>query len=146
MLLPLLPATLMVGCASPQSASGPPATTAVAVSPTGTAYNSVADLADTLNGSGLPCTLQYPGLHDDMSNAELSICTIDGDQAYLRVWAEPDAIQSFLATPEAQGGTVAVGANWTVSVTDPATAQKVAAALGGMVPTADSTPPTPAAP
>ena len=132
------------GCPSRESADPPPATTATqAGSPTGTAYNSVADLARTLTDNGLTCVLQYPGLRDDMSDAELSICTVGSDQAYLRVWNRPEAIQSFLATPESQGGTVAVGPNWTISLTDPATAQRVAVALGGLVPTSTA-PVTPA--
>jgi hypothetical protein len=62
------------------------------------------------------------------------------------VWARPEAIQQYLTSPETQAGTVAVGANWTISLTSPATAQQVAVALGGMVPTADTSPVTAAPP
>jgi hypothetical protein len=118
--------------------AAPGSTEVVAGAPSGPAFNSVIDLARTLTDKGLPCTLQYPGLHDDVTDAELSICTVAGDQAYLRVWRKPEAISLFLSNPQARTGTVAVGANWTISLTTGATAQRVAGALGGIVPTASN--------
>jgi hypothetical protein len=97
-------------------------------------YASIADLAKALNDKGITCALSYPGIKDDVSQAELSICTIDNEQAYLRVWQGPELVTKFLAGPDGQTGTVAVGANWTISFGTPATASKVAAALGGTAP------------
>jgi hypothetical protein len=125
------------GCSAGGGPEGavPGSTEVAAGVPTGPAYNSVVDLARTLTDKGLPCTLQYPGLHDDVTDAELSICTVAGDQAYLRVWRRPDAISLFLANPQSRTGTVVVGANWTISLTTAATAQLVSTALGAIVPT-----------
>jgi hypothetical protein len=139
-----LPALALVaacapGCASSGSGdAGPGSTTVVAGPPSGPAYDSVADLARVLTDRGLPCTLQYPGLRDDMTDAELSICTVSGDQAFLRVWGRADAITTFLAAPQSRTGTVVVGANWTISLTMADTARSVATALGGIVPAADT--------
>jgi hypothetical protein len=132
----VLAAALGAGCSGGADGTGGGATsTAVpAASGGGTAYDSVAALADTLTAKGLTCPLQYAGLHDDLTGAELSICTVAGDQAYLRVWNDPASIASFVASPQAHTGTVAVGANWTVSVTAGTTAEKIAGALGGTVP------------
>jgi hypothetical protein len=94
----------------------------------------VAALADTLTARGMACPLQYAGLHDDLTGAELSICTVAGDQAYLRVWSDPATVAAFVESPQARTGTVAVGANWTVSVTSESTARQIAETLGGTVP------------
>jgi hypothetical protein len=129
----LLGLTLGSGC-SGDDAPEPGSVTEVAEIPSGPAYNSVADLATTLTDQGLPCTLQYPGLRDDLTDAELSICTVAGDQAFLRVWSDQGAFAPHLASPETRTGTVVVGANWTVSLTTATVAQQVAVALGGIVP------------
>jgi len=138
--LVLLPVLAALGCSAGGDQAAP--STVVAGAPATPAYNTVADLARTLTDKGLPCTLQYPGLRDDTTKAELSICTVGGDQAYLRVWSDTGAVDRFLAAPEARTGTVVVGANWTVSLTQAATAQQVAGALGGIVPTAGTGPTT----
>jgi len=130
----LLAVSVLAGVGCGGSADTNTSDAAVAEAPSGPTYASVADLAAKLTAEGLPCTLQYPGLRDDLTAAELSICTVAGDQAYLRVWSRPEEVATFLASPEAQTGTVAVGANWTVSLTDRGTAQQVATALGGLVP------------
>jgi hypothetical protein len=122
----LLAVSVLAGVGCGGSADTNTSDAAVAEAPSG--------LAAKLTAEGLPCTLQYPGLRDDLTAAELSICTVAGDQAYLRVWSRPEEVATFLASPEAQTGTVAVGANWTVSLTDRGTAQQVATALGGLVP------------
>ena len=104
---------------------------------TASSYATIADLAKALNDKGIACTLSYPGIKDDVSQAELSICTIDNEQAYLRVWQGPELVTKFLAGPDGQTGTVAVGANWTISFVTAATASKVSAALGGTAPGAN---------
>lgn len=99
-----------------------------------TTYPTIAALQGALEGKGITCTLEYPGLKDDTAQVELSICVIDGEQAYLKVWAKPDQIRQFLDSPDGQSGTVAVGANWTITVATNPVAAKVAAAIGGTAP------------
>jgi len=124
------PASSTTTAGSSAPAAGASSTSAAPAS----SYASIADLAKALNDKGIACTLSYPGIKDDVSQAELSICTIDNEQAYLRVWQGPELVTKFLAGPDGQTGTVAVGANWTISFGTPATASKVAAALGGTAP------------
>jgi hypothetical protein len=131
----LLAAALAAGCSGGgDSGAGGTTPSTGGTGPGGSAYNSVAALADTLTARGMACPLQYAGLRDDLTGAELSICTVAGDQAYLRVWNDPGTIAAFVASPQARTGTVAVGANWTVSVTSGTTAQQIAQTLGGSVP------------
>jgi hypothetical protein len=101
---------------------------------TPSSYATVADLAKALNDKGITCVLEYAGLKDDVSQSELSICTIEDEQATLRVWQGPDLVKKFLASPDGQTGTLAVGGNWTISFNTPETAAKVASALGGSAP------------
>jgi hypothetical protein len=110
--------------------------------PIGPSYATVEDMASTLNGRGIPCTLQYAGLKDDVSGTVVSICTIGDEQAYLKVWNDPAKVVAFLSSPDGRTGTVAVGPNWTATMATPAGAQKVATALGGTVPSATATPGT----
>jgi hypothetical protein len=101
---------------------------------TPSSYATVADLAKALNDKNITCVLEYAGLKDDVSQSELSICTIENEQATLRVWQGPDLVKKFLASPDGQTGTLAVGGNWTISFDTPETAAKVATALGGSAP------------
>jgi len=137
------PAAAIAGCtATPPTASVASSTTsglgasgnASPVTTTPSSYATVADLAKALNDKGIPCVLSYPGLKDDVSQAELSVCTIDDEQAFLRVWHGTDQVKKFLATPDGQSGTLAVGGNWTISFQTSAPAVKIATALGGSAP------------
>jgi hypothetical protein len=135
---------LTVGCASgggqgsaPDAASGttdPSSTAAGLPRSTSSSYKSIAALAQALNDKSIECKLSYPGLKDDVTDAELSICTIDGQQAYLRVWTNTEFVDKFLVSPDGNTGLVAVGSNWTITLQSPATANRVAAALGGTAP------------
>jgi hypothetical protein len=117
-----------IACSSGTATSaGGGTTTAAPLS----SYATIADLDKALNDKGVTCQLSYPGLKDDASQAELSICTIDNEQAFLRVWQSPDLVTKFMASPDGKSGTVAAGANWTISLETAATAKKVAAAIGG---------------
>jgi hypothetical protein len=110
--------------------------------PSGPTYATVEDMASTLNAKGIPCTLQYAGLKDDVSGTVVSICTIGDEQAYLKVWNDPANVVAFLSSPDGRTGMVAVGPNWTVTMGTPGGAQKVATALGGTSPSAVATPGT----
>jgi hypothetical protein len=139
--LPLLAGacTTSTNGTTPTTSGGGPGSSAApgGNNPTTTAPSSYADiaaLAKALNDKGITCVLSYPGIKDDVSQAELSICTIDDEQAFLRVWQTPELVKTFLASPDGQTGTLAVGANWTISFQTPATATKVANALGGSAP------------
>lgn len=101
---------------------------------TASTYATIADLDKALIAKNIPCALEYAGLKDDVSKVELSICTIDGEQAYLRVWEDPKMLQQFVASAEGATGTVAVGANWTITVVSNATAAKIGKAIGGTAP------------
>jgi hypothetical protein len=99
-----------------------------------TAYATIADLQKALQDKSITCKLEYPGLKDDTSKQELSICVIDGEQAYLRIWLDPAGLTQFLASPDGQTGTVAAGSNWTITVASNPVATKIATALGGTAP------------
>lgn len=128
---------LLAGCSSSSSSTG---SSTAASSPPGSGANSpanlssiatVADMAKQLEAKGIRCKLEYEGLKDN--DKTLSICTIDNSQATLTIWDKPEILQKFLAANVGAKGASAVGANWTVDVDTPATAQKVATALGGTV-------------
>ncbi len=128
--------TVAAGCGSSPSSStaaSTPSTTPVASS-----FTTVADLATALNDRGVTCKLSYAGLKDDATRSELSICTIDNEQATLRVWQDPADVTKFLASPDGQTGLVAVGPNWMISFETPATAAKIATVLGGTAPGANA--------
>lgn len=128
----------LAGCTSGTS-SDSPSPTAGTAAPGEASYASIAELQRALTAKGITCTLEYEGLKDDTGEKELSICVIDGEQAYLTIWLQPGLVEQFVASPDGQTGTVAVGRNWTVVVSTPGTAAKVAAALGGTVPTGAGT-------
>jgi len=95
-----------------------------------TSYETVSDLNDALAAGGVQCELEYEGLVDEIR--ELSQCTIDGGQAILTIWYDEDLQNEFLAPEGAEPPTaVAYGEDWTVELTDPATAATVAEAAGG---------------
>ena len=129
----------LTSCSGAGVTTASPATTAAPAS----AYATIADLDKALVAAGIPCTLEYAGLKDDVSRVELSICTIDAEQAYLRVWQDTTLLRKFLASPEGATGTVAVGANWTITVVSNATATKIARAIGGTAPTTSTAGSTP---
>lgn len=124
---------MLVSCSgSTVSSSNGGATTTTATA--ASTYATIADLDKALIAKNIPCALEYAGLKDDVSKVELSICTIDGEQAYLRIWEDPKMLQQFVASPEGATGTVAVGANWTITVVSNATATKIGKAIGGTAP------------
>jgi len=142
MLVGVVVAILTAGaCASSSSSAGvtagttaPPPTSAA----TATTYSSIADLHTALEAKNITCKLEYPGLKDDTAQTELSICVINGEQAFLKIWLKPSDIKDFLASPDGQTGTVAVGANWTITFTSTALANTVAKALGGTAPSGNA--------
>ena len=93
-------------------------------------YATISDLNEDLAAGGIECALDYEGLVDEVR--ELSQCTIDGGQAILTIWYDDGLMNEFLA-PEGAAPPVAVayGEDWTVELTDPATAATVAEAAGG---------------
>jgi ABC-type glycerol-3-phosphate transport system substrate-binding protein len=89
-------------------------------------YETITDLNEDLAAAGIECTLEYEGLVDEVR--EISQCPIDGALAILTVWYDDGLLTDFLATDPAA---VAYGVNWTVELSDPATATAVAEATGG---------------
>lgn len=95
-----------------------------------TSYETVSDLNDALAAGGIQCELEYEGLVDEIR--ELSQCTIDGGQAILTIWYDDALLNEFLAPEGAEPpAAVAYGEDWTVELTDAATASTVAEAAGG---------------
>lgn len=102
----------------------------------GTTYGSIAGLHQAIVDGGFACTLEYPGLKDDVSNNEVSICTIADEQAFLTIWADPADLADFAASSDGSTGTVALGGDWSISVTSADLAGRLATALGGTAPSA----------
>jgi hypothetical protein len=102
----------------------------------GSSYGSIAELHEAIVGADFACTLEYPGLEDDVSNSEVSICTIEGEQAFLTIWRDPADVADFVESPEGATGTVAIGGDWTISVSSEDLAGRLADALGGSAPSA----------
>lgn len=92
-------------------------------------YESVAAIADDLNAAGIACTLEYEGLRD--GTREVSLCAVNGEYTELSVWVDPSEAATSGAAAAQGGDPFVEGANWTVDVETAATAQAVAAALGG---------------
>lgn len=92
----------------------------------GSSYDTVTALNADLAASGITCELEYEGLKD--ADREISQCVIDGEQAILNIWFNEELQQAVI---DQSGATVAYGANWTVQVSTPETAVKVADALDG---------------
>ena len=99
-----------------------------------TSYDTIAGLHQAIVDGGFACTLEYPGLKDDTSQNEVSICTIEDEQAFLTIWADPASLADFTSSPDGATGTVAIGADWTISVTTSDLAGRLAEALGGTAP------------
>ncbi|MBI2705407.1 MAG: hypothetical protein HYX32_08985 [Actinobacteria bacterium] len=129
----------LAGCTSSTSSSpSPSGPSGSAAPPSLSTIGTIADLQSKLVAGGIPCTLEYEGLKQD--DKTLSICVIDGEQATLSIWDKPELLQKFLQADVGAKGATAVGANWTVDVDTPQTAQKIATALNGTVKSA--TPPS----
>jgi len=93
-------------------------------------YATLSDLNEDLAADGIECALDYEGLVDEVR--ELSQCTIDGGLAILTIWYDDGLMNEFLAPAGADPPVaVAYGEDWTVELTDPATAATVAEAAGG---------------
>jgi hypothetical protein len=99
-------------------------------------YPTVEDLAKQLEAKGITCKLEYEGLREE--DKTLSICVLNGEQGTLTIWDKPEVLAKFLASPISGTGATAVGANWTIDVDTVANAQKLTAALGGQVKSADA--------
>lgn len=97
-------------------------------------YGSIAALHQAIVDGGFPCTLEYPGLKDDVTSNEVSICTIEDETAYLTIWNDPAQLRAFVASPDGATGTVAVGSDWTIAVTSADLAGRLASALDGTAP------------
>lgn len=98
---------------------------------TGSTVEDVGELADTLDGVGEGCTLEYEGLAD--GQRELSVCTLGGEIAELSVWNDPSSIDPLVEAASESGDPIVVGGNWTVDVADPDLAAEIADAAGGAV-------------
>ena len=92
----------------------------------GSSYETVTALNGDLAAADITCELEYEGLKD--ADREISQCVIDGEQAVLNIWFNEELQQAVI---DQSGDTVAYGANWTVQVSTPETARKVADALDG---------------
>jgi hypothetical protein len=97
----------------------------------------VVELGGRLEAAGIPCALEYEGLVD--GSREVSLCQIDGGQALLTVWEDPTALDVFMDEPMTGPGATVVGPNWTIDVAEPATAERIGEALGGVVRLPDTT-------
>jgi hypothetical protein len=111
-----------------------PTTVGSSVDSAASSYETIAGLHQAIVDAGFACTLEYPGLKDDTSQNEVSICTIEDEQAFLTIWADPASLADFASSADGATGTVAIGADWTISVTTPELAGRLASALGGAAP------------
>jgi hypothetical protein len=108
------------------------------------AYENITAMNTDLAAAGITCTLEYEGLVDD-TGKEVSLCTIDGQQAQLTRYPDSTTVEALVST-DTPIGAIAYGQNWTVQVDTPATAEAIATALGGETITADAATATTAAP
>lgn len=99
-------------------------------------YETITAMNDDLGAAGISCVLEYEGLVDD-TGKEVSLCTIDGQQAQLTVYPDSTTVEALVST-DTPIGSIAYGQNWTVQVDTPATAESIATALGGEALTADT--------
>jgi len=104
------------------------------VTETGSSYGSIVALQEAIVDGGFTCTLEYPGLRDDATDNEVSICTIGTEIAYLTIWGDPTRLTEFASSSDGSTGTVALGTDWSVSVTSEDLAGRLADALGGTAP------------
>jgi hypothetical protein len=98
----------------------------------GSSYDTLTALNEDLAAADISCDLEYEGLKD--ADREISQCVIDGESTTLNIWYNDELRQAVI---DGSGETVAYGANWTVQVATPETAQQVADALGGTTGTAE---------
>jgi hypothetical protein len=101
------------------------------------AYDDITAMNADLAAAGITCNLEYEGLVDD-TGKEVSLCTIDGQQAQLTRYPDSTTVEALVAT-DTPIGAIAYGQNWTVQIDTPATAEAVATALGGETITAEPT-------
>lgn len=134
-------AALVLGAAACSSngttGAGDPSSTSAAptgVTETGSTYGTIASLQEAIVDAGFTCTLEYPGLRDDATDNEVSICTIEDETAYLTVWGDPAKLSAFASSSDGSTGTVALGSDWSVSVASEDLAGRLATALGGTAP------------
>ena len=126
--------------ASSSSSESSPATTAAPAADLAS-FDTIADLHDAITAGGVQCELEYEGLTDDDGN-EVSTCTIDGNQAFLSIFADPTTVDEVVAAHEADASVaLAYGGNWTIELTPPSeatatTAAAIADATGGATPDA----------
>ena len=104
------------------------------VTETSSSYGTIAALHDAVVDGGFECTLEYPGLKDDVTSNEVSICTIEAETAYLTIWGDPANLAEFAASSDGSTGTVALGSDWTIAVTSADLASRLADELGGTAP------------
>jgi hypothetical protein len=139
--------TVAAAACSPTSTESTTSTSAASSSTTAAAgssapaggtssYRTIAALHDAIVEAGFACTLEYPGLKDDVTSNEVSICTIEDETAYLTIWSDPAKLAEFTSSTDGATGTVAVGADWTISVTSADLAGRLATALEGTAPSA----------
>ena len=95
------------------------------------AYDTITALNEDLAAGGVSCTLEYEGLVDS-DGKEVSLCTINGEQAQISVYPDSTTVQA-LVEADATLGALVYGQNWTVQLDTEPTAQTVATALGGQV-------------
>jgi hypothetical protein len=100
----------------------------------GSSYDTLTALNDDLAAAGITCELEYEGLKDD--EREISQCVINEEPTTLNIWFNDELRQAIV---DESGDTVAFGANWTVQVATPETAQQIADALDGSTGTAGPT-------
>ena len=100
------------------------------------AYENITAMNTDLAAAGITCNLEYEGLVDD-TGKEVSLCTIDGQQAQLTRYPDSTTVEALVST-DAPIGAIAYGQNWTVQVDTPETAASIATALGGETITADA--------
>jgi hypothetical protein len=94
-------------------------------------YDTITALNEDLAAGGVQCTLEYEGLVDS-DGKEVSLCTINGEQAQISVYPDSTTVQALVAA-DATLGALVYGQNWTVQLDTEATAQTVATALSGEV-------------
>ncbi len=99
-------------------------------SPELSSYDTITDLNEALAAGGIDCPLEYAGLTDDIH--ETSICTIDGEQAFLDIWFDDADLDLLVAPDEGTApAAVAYGDNWSVQTSTPELAAQIADAAGG---------------
>ena len=127
--------------AAPESSTGSSSETTEAPAADLESYDTIASLNEALGAGGVDCTLEYEGLTDDDGN-EVSTCTIDGNQAFLSIFADPTTVPEVVSAHEADASVaLAYGENWTIELTPPSeatatTAAAIADATGGATPDA----------